>query len=303
MTHDRKSRRPADVADAAAGYIKDDQAKDEFIAELRSLRLASGAPSYRQLVGVSRDLDQHYQPPSDASWELAPLATTTISEILSGKRKGLPTFDWVASFVLSCQLWALRTGAISQDPGTSGLPRLASSLAVHAARADPSCMPPAAGAGRVGIRLTPGLRAFITSHGSYGPVLLDQASRDHPGALYRLALLLATDPAHADDATSFLLAAAANGSSAAFDLLDTATDDIPASAASRAHDLARAAHAAGSPGEAAAFYRAAARGGIPDAAIKHVQASLADHGDLEAAAWLAALTSQPGTGRHRADKA
>lgn len=262
------------------------------------MRQDCGCPPYRRLTRISRDLGTHYQPSGDVPCTLTPLSLTAISEILAGHRKGLPTFDWVASFVLSCQRWAHLNHAISRDPGTSSLPRWAALLAAHAASASPPQQVATPGSGPAG-HLSPDQTAFISSHGPYGVILLSQARQGHPDALFRIALLLATDPALSGHGPAFLLAAAAAGSAPAIDMLDADPAQLDAfDAARNAHDLARAAQARGALDEAIALYRAAARGGIADAAIEHAQAILADKGDEEAASWLASLTAQPSTGRH-----
>jgi len=81
------------------------------------------------------------------------------------------------------------------------------------------------------------------------------------------------------------------------DLLDdSASSCVPAPAAARcAFALALAAETDGRGDEARAFYQAAARGGVPDAALKHAAAVLEKLGDPEAAAWLAAAAIPPGS--------
>lgn len=274
------------------GFPEKDAGKDAFIASLRAFRQDCGAPSYRRLARISQDLRTLYPAPGEVPCELAEMSLTAISETLAGKRKGLPALDWVASFVLSCQRWAFQERLIGHDPGTRVLPAWARLHQAHAAASTWLT--------RTG-RLSSAQREFIASHGPYGPILLALAQYGDPDAFYRIALLLATDPSRGDDALALLLAAAAAGSAPALDLLDDNPARLhPFEAARHAHDLARAAQSNGSPGEALAFYRAAARGGIPDAAIEHAQAVLTCHGDQEAATWLAALTTQPSTGRHRA---
>ncbi len=276
--------------------------KDAFIAHLRAFHQECGGPSFRNLQRISRDLRTLYQAQGDAAYLLVELSRTAISEILGGKRKGLPSFDWVASFVLSCQRWAVEQGIIARDPGPSTLPDWARRRAAHDVGIVIRPRDPMAGddspaeAGQI----APQLHAFIASHGEFGSTLLANAQQGEPAAIYRVALLLATDQTRNIQAVPLLITACTAGNTDAMDLLDACPGQLlPHDAARHALDLARCADENGRAGEALAFYRAAARGGIADAAIEHARAFMAGHGDLEAASWLAALTRQPGSGRHR----
>lgn len=276
--------------------------KDAFIAHLRAFHQECGGPSYRTLHRISAELPAIYHQQGDVAYLLVELSRTAISEILGGKRKGLPSFDWVASFVLSCQRWAVEQGIIACDPGASTLAdwarrRAAHDVGVVIRRRDPLT---AAGVPAETGQIAQQLHAFIASHGEFGSVLLGNAQQGDPSAIYRVALLLATDPARNMQAVPLLITACTAGNTDAMDLLDACPSQLlPYDAALRALELARCAEASGRAGEALAFFRAAARGGIADAAIEHARVFLAGHGDAEAASWLAALTIQPGSGRHR----
>ena len=105
--------------------------KDAFIALLKACHEESGRPSYTVLAAISQELPQLYTPAPGTKCHFLPLPVSTISEVLGGKRKGLPPFDWVASFVLCCQRHAYERHLLSRDPGTSSLPWWASQRAQH----------------------------------------------------------------------------------------------------------------------------------------------------------------------------
>jgi hypothetical protein len=286
-------------------------AKEEFLIALRAFREDSGNPSYRMLVRVSRDLRTYYPLPGDVTCSLAEMSLTAVSEILAGRRKHLPTFDWTASFVLSCQRAALEDRVIKNDRGIAILPAWFAIRARHAAnlsaaghlpsedRADLPC------AGQpIACQLRQDQRALIAGHGPHGLALLARAQQRHPDARYRVALLLATDPEHTAAATSLLIDVAATGHALSLDLLDAHPEHLsPLAAADRAHVLARVAQARGAGNEALAFLRAAARGGAPGAAVEYAQALLARGIDPDAAAWLEELINRPAAGRHRHGRA
>ncbi|HET9896539.1 MAG TPA: hypothetical protein VFQ44_16550 [Streptosporangiaceae bacterium] len=288
--------------DAIAHAADTGTSKGAFIAHLRAFRHECGLPSCRKLERISKDLRSLYPAEGDAAYLLIELSRTAISEILRGQRKGLPSFDWVASFVLSCQRFAVEQGIVARDPGTSTLPEWARRRAAHDVSAVISlAKPPASEDSTTATgQIPPRLHEFIAGHGDYGSVLLARAQKGDAAAIYRVALLLATDEHRNIQAVPLLIAACAGGNTEAMDLLDACPGQLlPHDAALAALGLARGAESSGRAGEALTFYRAAARGGLPDAAIEHARAFLAGHGDLEAAAWLAALTTQRGSGRHR----
>ncbi|SEG48029.1 hypothetical protein SAMN04489712_105453 [Thermomonospora echinospora] len=92
-----------------------------FVAQLREFHLACGAPAYRSLVDVSGRLADLY-PEQVRERNLPKLSVSAISEVLGGRRAGLPSAGWVVSFVLACQRRAFETFVISADPGVDTVP-------------------------------------------------------------------------------------------------------------------------------------------------------------------------------------
>jgi len=135
---------------------------------------------------------------------------TAISEILAGKRRGLPRPEWVASFVLACQYLAARAEPGRRD---QGLAILRYWTAIHAAHTPAADGPPAAW------QLTAAQRAFFAGHGPHSQILITRAENGHPHARYRAALLLATDPSRIDQAAELLTELASTGYPPALDLL------------------------------------------------------------------------------------
>jgi hypothetical protein len=272
---------PSARKDPAAG-------KDTFISELRTFYEECGSPTHKQLANLSKDLPNLYPLPSGER-RLPYLSKATISEILAGKRRGLPASEWVASFVLACQRCAVNVGILDDDPGPSSLPgwqdRLRAAKATGAS-GGPSAPQPRSAPDHVPVLLPPRHRAFVSGHGPYADHLLVRAKAGDPDALYRVALLLGTDPDRTSDAQSLLLQAAADGHRPSIDLLDeNPADDLPpAAAAKRAFTIAQTAEANGRADEARALYAAAARGGVAEA-VKRASAMLEKRG-LPEAAWL-----------------
>ncbi|HET7013455.1 MAG TPA: hypothetical protein VFI65_06075, partial [Streptosporangiaceae bacterium] len=163
--------------------------KDEFLVALREFQADCGGPSFRTLALISRTLKALYQPPDDPVCELHQLSPTTMSEVLSGKRLGPPSFDWVASFVLSCQRFAVRDRPGRRDQGTTILAHWAAIYAAHVGEWSAVAVPvgPAAGAGAgagavAAYRVPADQEEFVSSHGPHGQVLLARARRGHPHA-------------------------------------------------------------------------------------------------------------------------
>ena len=103
--------------------------KDEFILALREFWADCGMPPFHALARVWPRIGEHYRLPGERNM-LHPLSVTAISEILAGKRRGLPRPEWVASFVLACQYLAARAEPGRRD---QGLAILRYWTAIHAA--------------------------------------------------------------------------------------------------------------------------------------------------------------------------
>jgi hypothetical protein len=214
--------------------------KDEFLVALREFQADCGGLSFRTLARISDTLKALYQPPVDPECELHGLSPATISEVLAGKRQGPPSFDWVASFVLSCQRFAVRDRPARRDQGTTILAHWAAIYGAHvdewgaAAPATVASGAVASGAAAAGARrevpaayrIPADQEEFVSTHGPHGQVLLARARRGHPHARYCVALLLATDPARIDEAAWLLIEVASTGHALALDLLDAQRDVI-----------------------------------------------------------------------------
>jgi hypothetical protein len=92
---------------------------EEFLVLLNRFRQACGPPSLRELSRVSEQVCKYY----GARYPKLPtiLSLSALSEVLSHRRKRPPTWQWVASFVLSCQRHAAEAG-IRPDPEDTTLP-------------------------------------------------------------------------------------------------------------------------------------------------------------------------------------
>lgn len=273
--------------------------KDAFIEDLRALRDQCGRPTYANLHDISKEITQRDPVSPGGGPRLPELSKTALSEILTGKRRGLPSADWVASFVLSCQRYAAMVG-IRPDPGRATLPgwqarlRTAQADAGGKARSGYAAASPLPA--RISVSLPPRHQVFVADHAPYGRRLLTSAEAGHPDAIYRVALLLGTDRKRSDDALSLLVQLAAAGHQPSIELLDADPGGglPPALAAMRAYEIANTAEAAGRIDEASAFYEAAARAGVPQARLKYASGVLERRGEPQAAAWLSAMTSAPG---------
>jgi hypothetical protein len=255
--------------------------KDIFIAELKAFHRECGEPSFAELAALSEQLASSaaeqqatgQREQSDVPFPVAILSVSAVSEILGNKRKGLPGFTWVATFVRCCQQWAYSHGAKADDPGISSLPGWAQRRAECAAMSDGDGTAERAPVTRRGpaqscpVLLPPPQRKFVASHGPHGQLLVRYAHEGRPEAVYHVALLLGTDPAFQGDALGLLLQAAAAEYQPAQDLLDANAARLPQfEVARQLHHLAQTAEARGSADEARAFRLAAARGGVPGAA-------------------------------------
>jgi hypothetical protein len=297
----------ADMESAQTGTLH-----DELLVALTQWRVdcsdssRSGRLSIRAVARASEDLPALYRPPYDPSCQLHTLSVSGISEVLSGRRKSIQPFDWVASYVLSCLRCAACSRPGRRDQGTTILAHWANIYAAHIAAAGSDAKRAA------DYQLPQHVQDFVLTHGPYGRILLARAQLGHPHARYRVAMIMACDPALTDEADALLIDVAITGHPLALDLLDTG-HDTPAAAAGPGHDLAgssrlaaarcaldlaRTAQANGADRLAYAFYRAADRGGISEAAPELAR-ELLPCTDPELAQWLAQLGTEPATGRHR----
>jgi hypothetical protein len=87
---------------------------DGFIEDLKRVWRAVGGPSYHELDKLSAKL---LRPPGSRGATFVPLAPSTTSEILSGRRKQAPRWPWVLTFLTVLQTVA-EQGAI--DPAVVG---------------------------------------------------------------------------------------------------------------------------------------------------------------------------------------
>ncbi|MFD0687132.1 hypothetical protein [Actinomadura fibrosa] len=280
---------------------------EDFIAALNAFYVSCNRPPYRKLAELSEQLSDLY-----GKRGLPVLSATAVFEVLAGRRKRLPSSAWVASFILCCQRRAWETGVLPVDPGIEALPSWQARLrAAHGPpaprrgdRSSAACetavpggrAPSVPGARTppdaetdpaVPLRLTPSHRAAIADYGEHGRELLDRAPTGEPDAVYRIAVLIGTDPARVPEAAALLIEAAAGGHPGALDLLDAGSGDLDhRHAAAHAYRLGEAAARTGSPATALAYYRAAVQGGRLDAAFK-ITEILQDAGTEAPASWLA----------------
>ncbi|MDL4820487.1 hypothetical protein [Actinomadura opuntiae] len=248
---------------------------EDFITALNALYDACNRPPYRKLAEISEHLGELY-----GRRDLPSLSTTGIFDVLAGRRKRAPSSAWVASFVLCCQHRAWETGVRGDDPGIASLPVWQARL--RAARtpsrpgepagppASAALAPPESEPVRP-VRLTESQKATVAGYGAHGRALLGRAAAGDADALYRVAVLLGTDPARGGETVPLLIEAAAAGHPDALDLLDASPDGLDAAQAARhAHRLG---DRAGQGGTAAAretalvYYKAAVQGGRLDAAF------------------------------------
>ena len=87
---------------------------DGFIADLNTAMDAVGSPSYARLEQLSEQV--HGDRPRDI--ELVVLARSTTQEILAGRRRQPPRWQWVLSFVTTLQVAARKAGVDVSRIGT-----------------------------------------------------------------------------------------------------------------------------------------------------------------------------------------
>ncbi|RBQ17319.1 hypothetical protein DP939_25625 [Spongiactinospora rosea] len=89
----------------------------EFIAELNRARCAAGPPTYAELERRSKRCAAPFSGPRPA---VQPLRVSTTHDILTGRRRGLPRWQWVASFVTVLHVLAADAGVDPSAIGTLG---------------------------------------------------------------------------------------------------------------------------------------------------------------------------------------
>lgn len=86
-----------------------------FIAELNGIWRAAGPPSYAEFEAISRKFTQPVQP---SGLRVMTLPHATTQGILTGQRRTLPKWPWVASFVTVLRAVAARNGINPESLGT-----------------------------------------------------------------------------------------------------------------------------------------------------------------------------------------
>jgi hypothetical protein len=248
-------------------------AKAGFLADLKALLKQSGSPSYGELAAISKKLPEERDLPT--------LSTSALSETLNGRRVGLPSSAWVASFVLSCEQYAWKVGKSTAIPGPDSLPAWHEKLEAAEAAAPAGDEPAVSadtpsfdvlsfepcpvngttdGAPVRGFTLTPSEADYMAGLGAYGQALLAELKEGNPDAAYRVAVVLASTAAHREAGTSLLMGPATIGHRLALALLDASTaPTFTATIGDHACALGAAADAGGDVEAAVVFYGCAAR--------------------------------------------
>jgi hypothetical protein len=250
-------------------------AKAGFLADLKALLKQSGSPSYGELAAISKKLPEERDLPT--------LSTSALSETLNGRRVGLPTSAWVASFVLSCELYAWKVGKSTATPGPDSLPAWHEKLEAAEAAAPTGDEPSEAvspetppfdvlsfepssadgtadGTAVPGFTLTPSEADCMAGLGAYGQALLAELKEGNPDAAYRVAVVLASTAVHREAGTSLLMGPATIGHRLALALLDASmAPSYTATIGDHACSLGAAADAGGDVEAAVVFYGCAAR--------------------------------------------
>ena len=102
--------------------LSDGSPREDFLEQLNDFYATCGSPHYKDIAEISNRLDDLYPLEGDRKRDLPTLSPSGISEVLAGRRKNLPSAEWLAAFVLSCQRRAWELGAFGEDPGVATLP-------------------------------------------------------------------------------------------------------------------------------------------------------------------------------------
>jgi hypothetical protein len=94
------------------------QVRRDFIARLNEAWEAAGPPSFARVEKLSIDLSSAEQ--TGGGLRLRVLAASTTHEILRGKRRSLPEWPWVLSYVTVLRIAAVENGLDADVVGTIG---------------------------------------------------------------------------------------------------------------------------------------------------------------------------------------
>jgi hypothetical protein len=89
-------------------------ALQRFIADLNEIWTAAGPPSFAELEAMSRNCTQ----PVDSGLRVQVLVHSTTQGILAGRRRSLPRWGWVASFVTVLRIVAAKNGVNPDNLGS-----------------------------------------------------------------------------------------------------------------------------------------------------------------------------------------
>jgi hypothetical protein len=213
--------------------------RDAFAASLEELYVNCSVTSLGQIVQMCRRLPALYPDIYPPGKPAPSFVKSTLSNILRGKRQGLPDPHWVTAYVLCCQAIGKENGL--PDPGTASLahwqgrlrrheeesqaaglyvrrgyrPESRSQLPDRFRAASPPREPIAAPA-----TLTAAQEAVLQGYAPYGLTLLRRLAQGDPEAIYQSALLLAGDPDGGQGTVSLLTDAASTNHPRALELLE-----------------------------------------------------------------------------------
>lgn len=212
--------------------------RDAFAASLEELYVSCSVTSLGQIVQMCRRLPTLYPDIYPPGKPTPSFVKSTISNILRGKRQGLPDPHWVTAYVLCCQAIGKENGL--PDPGIASLASWQEQLrrreeesqaaglyvrrgyrpesrsqapdpfrAVTSQRESPAAL----------ASLTAAQQTVILGYGPYGLTLLQRLPHGDPEAIYQCALLLAGDPGGGEVAVDLLTNAASTNHPRALELL------------------------------------------------------------------------------------
>lgn len=266
-------------------------ARRAFLTQLKKLREQSGSPSCRRLAEASEELATLYPERG-----LPTLSVTAISEILAGRRANLPGSAWVTSYVLCCQRHAWQVGMLERDPGFESVPdwqeKLRAARAAEESAAPGPGEPPSSAAASParpsrgytsGSPLARPQYDYVAGQGAYARELLAELETGDPEAAYRVAVILAADPAHRDAAIALLLRPGTDRHLLALELLEADTGRFEVAVADHACDLAKAAADEGHLAAAAVFNVAAALCRSFTGVVELAATLLAERGEVRTA--------------------